>query len=192
MSRRCKVMKNARGQVLKPHWAMKGQEVCGAHGGRAPQNKRAAANRLAKEAALAEAAALADITGESGRDEHPIEHLVRRLYHARRMTEVLGKRVAVLDETDELVQENHITKTDVTHPLLVEYGTWCDRQVKYAKVCLDAGVQEREVRIAEQQAALVVEAFQRAISDGAWSLTAEQKEKGLKIFGKHLRLVESA
>jgi hypothetical protein len=35
------------------------------------------------------------------------------------------------------------------------YGEWIDRSAKHAKRALDAGVEERKVRIAEQQGELI-------------------------------------
>jgi hypothetical protein len=45
------------------------------------------------------------------------------------------------------------------------YGDWVDRAAKHAKMALDAGVQERQVRLAEMTGALFAEAI-RGILQG--------------------------
>ena len=44
------------------------------------------------------------------------------------------------------------------------YGDWMDRAAKHAKLALDAGIEERRVRIAEQEASLIAEVIRGILS----------------------------
>ncbi len=58
---------------------------------------------------------------------------------------------------------------------------------KVAKMCLDAGVAERQVRIAEEQGALVAQAIRAILAD--LELTEEQTEKAPGIVRRHLSAI---
>jgi hypothetical protein len=45
------------------------------------------------------------------------------------------------------------------------YGEWIDRSAKHAKLALDAGVEERKVRIAEQQGELIPQVIRSVLGD---------------------------
>ena len=45
------------------------------------------------------------------------------------------------------------------------YGEWIDRSAKHAKLALDAGVEERKVRIAEQQGELIAQVIRSILGD---------------------------
>jgi hypothetical protein len=55
------------------------------------------------------------------------------------------------------------------------YGSWLDRAAKHAKLALDAGVAERQVRLAEQQGEIVAGAI-KAMLEGL-GLSKEQQKR---------------
>lgn len=69
------------------------------------------------------------------------------------------------------------------------YGEWIDRAAKHAKLALDAGIEERKVRIAESEAALVAEVI-RGVLDGL-QLNQEQQAIAPALVRKQLLLLAS-
>jgi hypothetical protein len=53
------------------------------------------------------------------------------------------------------------------------YGEWIDRAAKHAKLALDAGIEERRVRLAEMESQLIADVIKGVLDD--LNLTAEQK-----------------
>jgi hypothetical protein len=53
------------------------------------------------------------------------------------------------------------------------YGDWIDRAAKHAKLALDAGIEDRKVRLAEMEAQLVADVVKGVLDD--LNLTPEQK-----------------
>jgi hypothetical protein len=71
------------------------------------------------------------------------------------------------------------------HPFVTEYQNAIDRQAKYAKLCIDAGVAERQVELYEQQVEVAYKGFEAALA--AIDLTDEQKQKARKAYAAALR-----
>ncbi len=64
------------------------------------------------------------------------------------------------------------------------YGEERDRLAKAAKLMLDAGVAERQVKLAEEQGAIVAQLLRSVLAD--LQLTPQQKLEAPKIVRKHL------
>lgn len=160
---------------------MTGGTVCGSHGGRAPQVRKAAEVRAAKMAAMEQAERM---VARAGVDADPIEHLLESLHRAAALVEVWGQVVA---ERDEGFGNNLTTMNDKgdlnIHPFVHEYNQALDRRAKFAKMCLDAGVAERQVRIAEEQGQLIARAITAVLDD----LKVKRTAKVNSIIGKRLR-----
>lgn len=71
------------------------------------------------------------------------------------------------------------------HPFVAEYQSALDRRAKFAKLCVDAGIADRQVRIAEEQGALLARAI-RGILD---ELGVADKPNAGRIIRKHLELI---
>lgn len=142
---RCKAHSRRKGRQCKA-WAVPGAYVCKWHGGNTPNARAAAAVRLATfQGAQAVAAA-----GPPSREQdprHPMEHLLDELRWSAAVVEALGLQVG--EDTAGAA-----------------YRAWSDerdRHARLAKLCLDAGVEERLVRITEQQVARHVALLARVI-----------------------------
>lgn len=171
--------------------AIKGGKVCRFHGGAAPQVERAAAVRAARVEAIAEAERM---VARAGVEADPLEHLLESLYRAAALVDVWGAMVAGLDakgarECDEVRGEveyiEHEYENGVetlvrpkdplttansrgevqVHPFVAEYNTALDRRAKFAKMCLDAGVAERQIQLAEEQAQLIAQVINGVLSE---------------------------
>ena len=66
-------------------------------------------------------------------------------------------------------------------------GTWHDRLVRICAEAIKAGVEERRVRMAESQGALVADVIRRILAD--LNLSREQQEMVGVVVPNHLRLV---
>jgi hypothetical protein len=71
------------------------------------------------------------------------------------------------------------------HPYVTEYQNALDRRAKFAKLCIDAGVAEREVRLYEQQVEIAHGAFEAGLA--ALELTDEEKQKARRAYADRLR-----
>lgn len=88
-------------------------------------------------------------------------------------------------ESDDLL---HLTELGFKPRAFLDvYQKERDHLAKVAKTCLDAGVAERQVRIAEEQGALVAMAIKAILAD--LDLTPEQAEQAPGVVRRHLSAI---
>lgn len=158
-----------------------GTTICHKHGAAAGQIKRAAKLRLVKESALQEAHRRME--GRAGTDQDALDHLLDSLYIAAQLVRVYADLTANLDEKEQLTVDSKIAG-DQLHPFAKELRAWNAERSRIAKTCLDAGVEERRVRLAER----MVDEFMR-IQERSWDrlgLTADQKQLERRHIAKDL------
>lgn len=191
------------------NWAMRGATVCRKHGGAAPQVRRAAEVRAARMEAHATAERM---IARAGVDADPIEHLLDSLYRAAALVQVWGTMVAALDargddergtlsyyeadpeDRDELrvVSSEPLVALDrhgmaQIHPFVSEYNQWVERRAKFAKLCIDAGIAEAQIRIQQQQVEIVQRAFEATLDE--MNLSGDRRQEARRTYARHLRLV---
>lgn len=117
---------------------MHGQTVCRMHGGSTAAARAAGARRVEQARVTAGIGQVLDELEEQLADRDPLEALLDAVVRARAMATVLG---SMLDADKP------------GFPARLElYERWVAMQARTAKLALDAGVDERQVRIAEAQA----------------------------------------
>lgn len=179
---------------------MKGTEppTCRKHGGGAPQVRAAAKRRLAKKGAL-EVAEKIRLTLGGSLEVSPLDLLIGQVKEAaanvavyRLAIEGLGVEVArdgAVALPEQVIEfEKGGTHVPAKVHILVElYNQERDRAVKFAKLCLDAGVEERLVQVAEQDAQRLGRAFAGALDDVADLLSDETRAALRAALGQRLR-----
>lgn len=143
--------------------AIMGGTVCRFHGGSAPQVKAAAAARVT----LAEAMA-------SG-DRRPAWEIFADALHAA--------DILMLDARVKL-------ESEVTVEQLNRFAEALERAQRFAKMFLDAGVDERQTRIAEAQALMLVGVIRAVLDD--LDLSPEQRARVGEVVPRHMRAVTAA
>jgi len=93
---------------------------------------------------------------------------------------------------DVLITEPALADPDpagglATHPYVAEYHKWTTEHARACKLALDAGVEERRVRLAEHQAQGVVTAVQAAMN--ALDLLPEQSARAPQVIANLLRAI---
>jgi len=180
--------------------AVSGTTVCRSHGGAAPQVRAAGKRRKELEEAHAKQARLAALFG-APRDIEPSQALLDLVSWTAGEVEFWRNEVRELAATDkrsltwgETKSESGTDQDKATDMVTVEakpaveyvmlYAAQ-DRLAKYAEAALRAGVEERRVRIAEQQGDLVATVIQRILAD--LDLTVEQSSRISSVVPRHLR-----
>jgi hypothetical protein len=110
----------------------------------------------------------------------PHDALLQMLYIAYGHVAWLAEEVGKLDDLssrDSLL-------------LITLYNSERDRWAKVAKACLDAGVAERQVRLAEDYGAMLATLFRSIFDDPALGLTAKQRAALPAVLPNHLRVLE--
>lgn len=161
-------------------WAVRGATVCVAHGGKARQVRKAAARRLALGEAEAElrklgrpilvdpAEAMLAMVCEAAGNVAVLRRLVQSLDDQvdREPGEVADQDGAIADGRQEQLGSGLAIRTDpdnwkaAPHVWVAMYDAERERLVKWAKACRDAGVDERRVQLAEQEADLMSDALE--------------------------------
>lgn len=169
------------------NWAMHDQTVCRMHGGKAPQ----ALNAARRRAQTAEAEKqLARLSLTAAPDIDPGEALLRSIaasysmcQHLRAIVEALpNDGLTEREYTDGGMRRVTAAEVDLLH-------TW---ETLHARVCLGAlkaGIDERRIRLAEQQASTIVTVLRAALSD--LGLDPGDHEVGETV-ARHLSLVQGA
>lgn len=105
--------------------------------------------------------------------------------------EVLLAAVRDVDAIVQKVKTQVERREELTGTDLLALGDWLDRAAKLAKTALDAGVQERQVRLHEAQGALVAGLIRAIFADPLLALSATQAAVAPSIAAKHLRALAS-
>lgn len=189
--RRCQAQSKQTGEQCKA-WAVPGALVCRHHGGRAPQVQRKAAENLAAEAARRAATQLAVPI-----DTTPEQALIDEVKRTAGMVAFYQARV---EEVDGLNREDLVwgmTKQDMSGEFpgptyeaapnmwLQLWNQERDRLVRVAAAAIKAGIEERRVKLAEQEGALVAAVIRRILD--SLNLTPEQSALVPVIVPKELR-----
>lgn len=174
---------------------VKGANRCRFHGGAAPQVKAAAKRRLQLVAAQEAVATLG-----LPREVDPRDALLEEVYRTAGAVDWLARQVQALtpdavvwgktEQVDKTAGE--WPGTDTTHAAAV--NVWVElwqRERKHlvdvAKAAISAGIEERRVRLAEQQGALLAGVIKAILGD--LNLTPEQAAKVPQVVPRHLRAV---
>lgn len=174
---------------------VEGANRCRFHGGAAPQVKAAAKRRLAVEQA-----AEAVQTFGLPRTVDPRDALLEEVYRTAGAVDWLHQQVQALT-TNEVIwgrteqverQAGEFPGTDTTYSAQAHAWVrlWQEERrhlVAVTKAAIAAGIEERKVRIAEQQGALLADVIRRILAD--LSLSPEQQARVPEVVPRHLRAV---
>lgn len=182
-------------------WAVKGATVCRMHGGSSPQARAAAARRVQEEKAAKAAQRLAQPI-----ETDPSQALLDLVSSAAGEVAYWRARVDEIQDRDEKRLTSGLTKITegkdrggvttlrtVETIAAIEYRMWTaaqDRLAQYATAALRAGVEERRVRIAEDQGALVAQVIRRILD--RLDLSEWQAEMVGSIVPEELRALSQA
>lgn len=160
-----------------------GYGACKLHGGSTPNGIKAARRRKA-----AEAVAVLGLPT----DVDPHIALLDEVHRTAGHVSWLGEKIRE-DGESALVQTVY-TKggTHEAPSVWVElYQQERAHLVKVAKAAIDAGVEERRVRLAEEQGRALVDVLRAIFDDPELGLTTEQREAANRAAGRHLRAVSA-
>lgn len=182
------------GTCQKP--PLKGATRCANHGGKSPKAQAAAVERLEQQAAAREVARI----GITARDIHPAEALIELVQFTAGEVDYWRRRVSQLEDEqltwgrtqhrDGVGPEGPVdvttreAKPNIAYVMLQQAS---DRLASYAAAALKAGVEERRVRLAEQQGALVAQAIRNILDQ--LHLTPAQLELVPTVVPAQLRLI---
>lgn len=176
-------------------WPIKGGRVCIKHGGKAGQVRAAADRRLAQKA-------LTDAVATYGLpvDVSPTDALLDEVRWTAGHVAWLRARVQELEEatlswgTRQIVdkQSGESPGVDTTEgaapPVLLDlYQRERKHLLDVCKAAIAAGIEERRVRLAESQGALLADVIRRILDD--LNLSAEQAARVPEVVPRHLRAV---
>lgn len=172
---------------------MKGQEVCGSHGGKAPQAKAAAEVRVAEAEVASKVVKLAATFGPVVGD--PGDVIVEQIQWRRGLVAFLRSRVLAVDpdalvwgRTKEKIGGDDFGITREARPN-AWLKLWMDASTELEKLCLaaiSAGLEERRVRLAENAG----DAWMVFIDGLLVALGVDPNEpKTAEIVERHLRAV---
>jgi hypothetical protein len=159
---RCTATSKQSGERCKRR-AHPGTNVCVSHGAGSPAVRSAAARRREQARLDGELGALLrELEAEAGQ-LHPAVVLLEQVARCYAMVEVLGDMVGGLAMSgpgqvpagsETVYGRDHLGDAR-PHVLVTLYETWVDRAARTSKLALDAGVDERRVRLSEDQGRIV-------------------------------------
>ena len=165
--------------------ARTGMKVCRLHGGnRHPEVIKREEKRLQVTAGVAELGDAVALRESADWELHPIEHLLEELTRSAILVRLFGNELDSMGGslTETFYGEGGQQREDV-RALVKLYNDERDRHTRVAKMCLDAGVAERSMRIREEQAQGVATAIRGILSD----LGVAQDERVPMVVRKHLQ-----
>lgn len=183
---------------------MRGGVVCHAHGGRAPQVVAASERRYTRDQALAAAASEVARLGGARLDVDPLEGLLGLYQEAEWNVAVYQAAIANLrpevGETNAIALPEQVIEFEkggthvpaLFHILVEGYNRERDRAAKYAKMLLDARVDERRLNVAQGDAHRFGRAFAATLDRLAEKLPAELVQEARRVMGDELRKLVAA
>lgn len=183
-------------------WAIKGANVCRVHGGSRKATRAAAARRLEEEKARLIAL---KVTGPVEVD--PSDALIELVHSAAgevaywrgEVDRIQAEHPQQMTMSLARVEKGQRDRSDVDMKHLeagvpVAYRMWVDareRLARYAATALKAGIEERRVRIAEEQGQQIAALIRAILADRELALTPEQAAAAPAVAARHLRLLAS-
>lgn len=177
---RCTAHSSRTGNPCKM-WAMRGGTVCSKHGGRAPRVKAKAQQRVA-EKAITDALGRLDITPI----HDPLTALSDLAGEILAWKELAAARVADLQS---LAQRNYTSGSDEVRAEIQVFERAMDRAVHVLATIARLNIDERLVKISQQQADLVKTALLGALDDTGVDRDVQREAAG--HLARRLRLVAS-
>lgn len=195
-------------------WAIRGATVCRVHGGRAPQVKRAAARNVALARAgrmvelsgvdmdpiahlldcLHRAATLVHVWGlmvaaldDAGEEEAEAGDRLRGELHYSAAPEDSFDELSVT--TNERLLGFNYRGEAAIHPFVAEYNQALERRAKFAKMCVDAGVSERQIQLAERLGEQLSALFERTMA-AIEGLSEEQRLMAARAYAREIAALE--
>jgi hypothetical protein len=171
-----------------------GGKVCRSHGGNAKQNRAAAGQRTADKKARALVATYG-LPIDIAPDQAILDEVHRTAGHVawlERQVHALteGELVWGITRVKEGGEDRGTTEEAVPNALLRLYNEERDRLVRVCTAALKAGIEERRVKLAERDGALIAEVI-RAILDDL-KLTSKQWALVSTVVPQHLRALALA
>lgn len=176
----------------------RGAAVCPAHGGGAPQVRRAAKQRHAEDVARKALKSARHVIYGEARDISPIDALMEEVHWTAGHVAWLRQRVQDTEEAD-LVKG--VTKIIDTHEGYEHHtetvpNVWLnlyDRERKHlvwvSKEAIRAGLDERMVKQAERLGDAVVDILDRVFADPELAMTQKQQSVIPDVVSRHLSLI---
>ena len=178
---RCSGHRKTDGQPCTQH-PVRGTRVCRMHSGTKPAVRRRGERRLAVQAAQREVARLGGSI-----DTDPLDAVLGLVREAAANVAVYRTLVADLesdvgepeDETVAVGEQRIYSDRGTTHVAAAPhifvsmYDAERDRLAKYAKLCIDAGIDERRVRLAEVQGRALAQVIEAALTAALDSVSGE-------------------
>lgn len=183
--RKCSGRRTNGEECRKP--PMKGQRVCATHGGSSPQAKAAAERRIQ----TAKAAGAVETFGLP-REVDPRDALLEEVYRSAGAVDWLTSKVRELQSEDVVWGKAEESADDVKYKAGV--NVWVQllsserkHLVEVCKTAVAAGLEERRVRLAESQGAMLAGVIRQILGD--LELSPEQQAKVPEVVPRHLRAI---
>lgn len=166
-----------------------GDGRCKQHGGASPQAERLGALRVQEKRLVAIVASLG-LTVE----KDPQTALLEAVWEAagnvaflRQEVQALG--TALIGDTLGIAQREGVAIPigEEQRAIVKLYGEWTDRLVKYSKAAIDAGIAERQVKLAEAQGYAIRDLIEAVLA--GMDVSEEQRALGREIAGTQLRVL---
>lgn len=139
-------------------------------------------------------------------DIDPAKTLLQLLAQSRRRVDDYAERLAHLvdehggDIAEAMVSESYVMNDQGHLQKVGEYirglatleAQERDRCANFARLAIGAGIAERQVRIAEQQGAMMATFMRAVLGDEALGLTAEQRAAAPAVMARHLQALPAA
>lgn len=180
--------------------AMSGQNICHTHGGAAPRSKDAGERRVTEQ----KARALVETYGRKI-ETTATEALLDEVKWSAGHVAWLRERVQEIEADAEPGSENALvwgitrkktggedygtTEEAAPNIWIKLYQTERTHLVKVCSEAIRAGIEERRIRLAEQEGALVAQAIRAILGD--LQLTPEQQARVPEVVPRHLRALAS-
>lgn len=179
---------------------MRGSTVCRKHGGGAPQVRAAAARRVAEEEARN-----AVVTYGLPIDIDPADALLEEVCRTAGHVAWLEQQVQALspeevvwgkaEETEKGASEFpgiDTTQKAAPNVWVVLYREERAHLVAVCKAAIAADIDERRVRLAERQGALLADVIRQMLEDPELGLSKQQREVGRVVASRHLQVLSAA
>lgn len=175
---------------------MRNDVVCKQHGG----GTAVAARRQEVNSQITQTVKALKQLGVDPVQRDPREILLEQVYSSAAMADALAGMVRDLEQkhlegigaldyvpTDDGVVPVPDRDGSIAEARMTLYAQWVDRAARVAKMALDAGIEERLVRLAEGQAQLIVQTLRNVLAQ--LDLSPEQLEKAQQLAASEFRLL---